>query len=115
VINVRSAAEVLGDLAYRAPDEHLLARLRELHVVSFVETPTERDFVLEVGVGLPTEPGKRLSSVLLQRPLSTALIDDMREHRQLKGEAPDSDERWMANFYSMVGTFGLSWTAQAKP
>jgi hypothetical protein len=81
-------------------------------VVSFVDSPTEKDFVLEVGIGLPTDAANSLSNFLLRNPLSAPVVDNMREYRQLKDETPDTDERWMANFYRSVGTFGVSWIAQ---
>lgn len=42
------------------------------------------------------------------------MVDGMRRYGQLSGGATQLtlNERWLTNFYMLVGTFNITWTAQ---
>ena len=115
VINIAPLESVCGKAGYRPSDERELLRLREIHVESFVENVTPQGFDLRAGVGLPTVCADRLIEYLQKKEVDEALLAI---HRRFQTLGPNSDElgsqqKWMMNFYTEVGTLGIVWTATA--
>jgi hypothetical protein len=101
-------------LSYRTSDAPTVRRLRDFHVVTYADGEDEKGFWLKVGVGLPTNAGEFLVSVLQKRQPPVGIIQGMRGYGQLRGDSDllTPDERWLVNFYTLVGSFNVTWTAQ---
>lgn len=101
-------------LSYNSSEARIGSRLRDFHVLSFSDETDEKGFWLKVGIGLPTHPGEFLVSRLQKREPPVGIIDGMRRYGQLprEGDSLTADERWLTNFYTLVGSFNVSWTAQ---
>ena len=89
-------------------------RLRDIHLVSFAEAPDEKGFVLEVGVGLPTSAGKFLVEKLQDVRPPKGFVDEMRRLNKFPGDQVtlSPEEQWLTNFYWLIGTIAVTWTAQ---
>lgn len=108
-------ATVLTKLGF-SPKGAELERIHHIHITSEVSNVTANSFKLLVGIGLPTEAAK-----FLQRHLQSSeavdrdIVADMRTARMLENhDKLTSDEIWMTNFYTTVGTFQVTWVAQAE-
>jgi hypothetical protein len=115
LINARSLEEVLRDLGH-SPSESEARRLRQLHITASAGAPSQDGFVLYVGVGMPSEGADVLIRTLQRAPVNQA---DLEIHRRFSKLDPKSDtltasERWMMNFYSLVGTVEVIWIATAN-
>jgi hypothetical protein len=101
-------------LSYSSDAGQITERLKDVHIVSFAVDSNENGFVLEVGVGLPTKVGEFLASQLQKQEPPKGFVEGMRRYGQLPGASNSltADERWLANFYALVGTLGVTWMAQ---
>lgn len=89
----------------------------QLHVVTFVEYITKEGFELQVGLGAPINIGDTIVDFLKNRDLQKNEIDDSITFNNIKSRSNTnmtSDERWMLNFYYVIGTIDITWIAQAK-
>lgn len=130
VINLYPVADRLQELGFKPPDggsssepvplsyesakAPVAIRLKDLHVLSFATKADARGFVLHVGIGLPTTAAEFLASVLQTRDPPTDIVRGMLRYGQLPrgSEELTSDERWLVNFYTLVGSLNVTWTAQ---
>lgn len=104
-------------LSYSSAQAPVAPRLKDFHLVSFADEIDVNGFVLHVGVGLPTTAGEFLARTLQTRVPSPDIIDGMRRYGQLANTAGGAEEIsknevWLANFYTLVGSFNMTWTAQ---
>jgi len=106
----------LAALGYHETDRAAADGLRQLQVETFVGDVTEANFTLYAGVGLPVKAGRYLEHELSTAAVDSGVVARMRNTRQVdpKTILPLSpDDRWMINFYMLVGTIDASWIAQA--
>jgi hypothetical protein len=111
---------VLSRIGFQQKDPMMSERLRHIHVVSQVGGVTKDHFIVQLGVGLPTEAATVLLGSI-ERAVDTkankVLLDNMRLYGQLENRVdPDLSpgEIWLINFYKTVGSFKITWIAQAS-
>jgi len=99
-----------------APNGNELERIRHIHITSEVSDVTPSSFKLRVGIGLPHEAAKFLQR-RLQNPdaIDKQIVADMRTAGILENhDKLTLDEVWMTNFYTKIGTYEVTWVAQAE-
>jgi hypothetical protein len=109
-------AAALTHLGFTPREPGLQSRLRHVNVATEVTDVTPNGFRLYFGIGLPTEAAKFLESHLTSPALvDQAVVSDMRVSRMLENRPQlTPDEVWMSNFYTTIGTFTVTWIAQAE-
>lgn len=107
---------VLSRLGFTSKDGGMLGRLRHINVTTEVRDVTLTGFRVRIGIGLPTEAAKFLEPRLADSVLvDKSIVADMRAARMLENhEQLTSDEVWMTNFYTNIGSFVITWIAQAE-
>lgn len=107
---------VLKSLGFTPSGARMRDRLSNVHITADDGNVTVSGFTLLVAIGLPTEAAQ-----FLQRRLQSAdvvnenIVADMRTAGMLVNhDKMTPDEGWMSNFYTRIGTFQVSWIAQAE-
>jgi len=119
LINLPPLNEVLRQLGHQeSPDK--MQRLHQLHVVAWTGYEGTDGFTLYVGIGLPDGGAIALISALNARQVQNSPDSPFEFHRQKGGlpagqtiEQLNPDQRWVMNFYTLVGTIDVSWIATA--
>lgn len=114
LVNLRPLIDVMRDLKYIPKDEHEESRLREVHLITQTDSITPNSFVLQVGIGLPTESAKQLVAYLQENRVDPEVERLMRRYRKISPQSRElsAEEKWMLNLYSFLGTVDVSWLAQ---
>ncbi len=108
---------VLSRLNFKPQDPIMAERVHHVHVVTQVAGVNRDHFIVQIGVGLPTEAARGLAPPLT-RELDAKdgdFIEHMRRFRQLENRSDglNPGEIWLINFYRIVGSFKVTWIAQA--
>jgi hypothetical protein len=116
LVNLRSLIDMMHELKYTPKSQNEETRLRELHIVTQTGTITPNGFILQIGVGLPTEAAKHFVTYLQENKIDPEVEAIMRRYRKIspKSQGLSVEERWMINFYSTLGTLDVSWLAQVN-
>lgn len=116
VTNIATLFKGLDAAATILKDKEIEKRLADLHLVTFPEYVHETDFMLNVGLGLPMECAKVLEHHLRTRPISPIPEDEILHllGRPTASGSLTEREKWMLNFYHVIGTLNVSWLAQEK-
>jgi hypothetical protein len=117
LIDVPPMDLILFRFGFKPAEPKMSERIRHFHVVTKVADVTREHFILQLGIGLPTEAAKVLVEPL-SAPLNLAVdrefIDNMRLYRELENRSDSltPGETWLINFYRIVGTIDVTWIAQ---
>jgi hypothetical protein len=115
-LDVPDMTIVLTRLGFRPGSPRLADRIRHVHVTTDVGNVSTTGFRMLVGIGLPSEPAKFLQRQLQDADLvDREVVADMRTAGMLENhDVLTSDEIWMSNFYTVIGTFQVAWIAQGE-
>ena len=107
---------VLADLGFKSNSPRVKAKISHVSVFTETQDVTVNGFKVRVGLSLPPEAAKFLEDRLRDEALvDRALVSDMRASGFIANQKQlTQDEIWMINFYDHLGTFNISWIAQAK-
>lgn len=116
LVDIKPTAQMLKDLGYH----HTLdddSGVSDFHILTEADKITPTGFTLEAGIGVRMPVGQFLSAKLQQSDVEENFVAEMLRYGQLSDRRDltlSQDERWMTNFYRQVGTFQISWIAQAR-
>jgi hypothetical protein len=107
---------VLESLGFTPSGVRMLERLNKIHLTADDGNVSVSGFALHVGIGLPTEAAQFLQRRLQSADaVNTDVVADMRTAGMLENhDKMTPNEVWMSNFYTRIGTFQVSWIAQAE-
>jgi hypothetical protein len=96
--------------------ERTREHINDIHIVAFADHPSQSDFKVQIGIGLPTEAANILISRLETNMPDPKLVEYTRQSQFLP---PDTvtltdHEKWALNFADLVGTVNVLWIAQAE-
>ena len=116
VINLRNFEDVLRDLGFRA-DSAETNKLR--YTSASVETEGEEadGFTLLVALFFPGRTGPYLAHVLDTLRIDPARVQEARNGENIDPQGSASvtpNDRWMLDFYYLLGTIDVAWMATAK-
>jgi hypothetical protein len=108
---------VLSRVNFKPQDPLMAERIHHVHVVTQVAGVNRDHFIVQIGVGLPTEAARALAPPLTREldARDRDFIEHMRRFRQLENRSDrlNPGEIWLINFYRIVGSFKVTWIAQA--